>query len=596
MLINTLKKNSYSITMLNKLPKLYSYNTLAFYKQNRFPSRHYPPANKEWKHSVYVYNKDYLKSLAIKNEIVNHVIESFFSMNRKKVKGTSKSKRVRDLTRMSKTKQFYVSNAEIKQNSDKAIVTVYLFDRESQVLIRKLFFFNRFLEKNEILTLRKMLINTPLNNYKKFLSLKVKLFNRKKVPFRITSKKIELINRRKKEEIFKHRKFKSISNKKRYFLHYKLRYNNYKILLLNSLLKKKEKIKYFFIFKFTNWVLSLFNLRVYLLKYKNNEKFTKLKKGKLVITLGEKRTVKKKQAITFFFEDQKKMCIKLLNFVFFLLKHNRKTSLKQRCDISYLFNQFKQKHYRTFMKKQLKKEITAINCFSRFSLKGFKLGKATVMLKQCLHNIYNKKIELNLVNLKYLHMNSDILIKAIIIKFKKRRSDISKLLNKSIKLVQIPNEKYLVLKNKPTKFNLDVYKGMSTNNVISDNENNKRLFEKLSKQIYSYKGKIRHIYGGLSEIEIKNALNSVKYKLVTGVTLQAKGKLSKAFSATRAVFKFKYKGSLKNLDYLSNRDLKENYPTSYMLRSQYKPNLQYTLSSSTKRSGTFGVKGWVSSN
>jgi len=57
------------------------------------------------------------------------------------------------------------------------------------------------------------------------------------------------------------------------------------------------------------------------------------------------------------------------------------------------------------------------------------------------------------------------------------------------------------------------------------------------------------------------------------------------------VFKLKYKGNLKNIDYtLKTEKLKQTIPT-IMLRNSVKPNLQYTFAKSKKRIGAFGIKG-----
>lgn len=98
-----------------------------------------------------------------------------------------------------------------------------------------------------------------------------------------------------------------------------------------------------------------------------------------------------------------------------------------------------------------------------------------------------------------------------------------------------------------------------------------------------------------------NVITSLKYKWITGVRLEAKGRLTKRFTASRSLFKFKYKGNLKNMDYLNksvNNSIVGINKTSslHMIRNELKPNIQYTATSSKKRIGTFGIKGWISNN
>ena len=44
----------------------------------------------------------------------------------------------------------------------------------------------------------------------------------------------------------------------------------------------------------------------------------------------------------------------------------------------------------------------------------------------------------------------------------------------------------------------------------------------------------------------KIVLNNIKYKKVTGVRLEAAGRLTKRYTASRSIFKVKYKGNLVN--------------------------------------------------
>jgi hypothetical protein len=64
--------------------------------------------------------------------------------------------------------------------------------------------------------------------------------------------------------------------------------------------------------------------------------------------------------------------------------------------------------------------------------------------------------------------------------------------------------------------------------------------------------------------------------------------LTRRFTASRSVFKLRWKGSLKNFD-SSYKGL-----SSVILRGHVKPNVQYSIVNSKTRNGAFGLKGWVS--
>jgi len=86
----------------------------------------------------------------------------------------------------------------------------------------------------------------------------------------------------------------------------------------------------------------------------------------------------------------------------------------------------------------------------------------------------------------------------------------------------------------------------------------------------------------------KVILDDIKYKRVSGVRLEAAGRLTKRYTASRSQYKFKYKGNLAN-----TYTTIQGYPSS-LIRGNEKPNLQYTKLNSKSRIGSFGVKGWVS--
>ncbi len=52
----------------------------------------------------------------------------------------------------------------------------------------------------------------------------------------------------------------------------------------------------------------------------------------------------------------------------------------------------------------------------------------------------------------------------------------------------------------------------------------------------------------MQEFLINNVIYNIKYKGVTGFRLEAKGRLSRRYTASRSVSKVRYKGNLLNID------------------------------------------------
>ena len=232
-------------------------------------------------------------------------------------------------------------------------------------------------------------------------------------------------------------------------------------------------------------------------------------------------------------------------------------------------NKIQNIYYRTYIKKSIKrlkyymyyKQLLYINKakFENSYLQG---------LIDLIKKIYKKNIEFNIINLKYLYFNSDIYTQPLVLKLRKKRDllrYLKDLVNKAkIEKVSLNkrSEYYFNLENLFTRNNVDI-----TNNLLNNlMQYNKKNSEYLKKVI----------------------LNDIKYKRVSGVRLEAAGRLTKRYTASRSQYKFKYKGNLVNT-YSSI----QGYPSS-LIRGNDKPNLQYTKLNSKSRIGSFGVKGWVS--
>ena len=170
-------------------------------------------------------------------------------------------------------------------------------------------------------------------------------------------------------------------------------------------------------------------------------------------------------------------------------------------------------------------------------------------LKKYLEKIYKKNVEFNLVNLRRFYLNSDILSESITLKIRKNRRKLLKFLNTLKRKVKIRNKNNIYYKPILNKLN----------NV------DKKYLEGV-------------------------VLRDIKYKHVTGFRLETSGRLTRRYTASRSVSKLIYKGNLLNID-SSYRGL-----SSVLLKGNLKSNLQYTKLNSKTRIGSFGIKGWISSN
>lgn len=169
-------------------------------------------------------------------------------------------------------------------------------------------------------------------------------------------------------------------------------------------------------------------------------------------------------------------------------------------------------------------------------------------LKDCLERLYNKNVEFNLVNIKRFYLNSDILSESITLKLTKNRRKMLKYLKDVRKKIKINRKKILLVE--PTG-------------------------EKIFKESLNIESLTNKDF----------VISNLKYKDVTGFRLEARGRLTRRYTASRSVTKFRYKGNLLNID-SSHRGL-----STILLKGNLRSNLQFTKLNSKTRIGSFGIKG-----
>lgn len=234
---------------------------------------------------------------------------------------------------------------------------------------------------------------------------------------------------------------------------------------------------------------------------------------------------------------------------------------------------FEDQRYKDFIKKSLEKEILTlyVKQLLKFNLSKFE-NMYLLKLNNIVKKIYGKEIEFNIIQLKYIHLNSDILTQSIALKLKRRRNYILKVLKKLFKLIKIS------CIDKVTIINY-IEKNIRKKTLNDTKMFNKYFKDNLNKKLFSL------FYLNKKENLENLILNCIKYKDINGLRLEAKGRLSKRRTASKSVFKVKYKGSLKNI-YSSYKGL-----STVILRGYLKSNIQFTKLSSKTRNGSFGIKG-----
>ena len=175
-------------------------------------TKYLPSFSKEWKNTVYSFNKNTLKNIPVNDLNINKIIKSYFDLYFKNRKYAGSKfiylKRRRNLLR-----RIYVSNAEIKHTNNKAIITLYTVNREKKVLREKYLKINQKINKRLI--------------WKRYINLYKKNIN----------KIYKILNEHKRKNFYLGA-VQADSTSKKSFLKYKLQYLNKFIKLQNLYLKK----------------------------------------------------------------------------------------------------------------------------------------------------------------------------------------------------------------------------------------------------------------------------------------------------------------------------------------------------------------------
>lgn len=270
---------------------------------------------------------------------------------------------------------------------------------------------------------------------------------------------------------------------------------------------------------------------------------------------------------------QKKKLVKTLK-----IKHNK-------------YKNYENKYLKSFFSKCLQKEMILFYYKQIISLNESKFEKTYLSpLTGLIQNIYNKKVEFNLVNLKNLYLNSYIFSETLVTKIRNKKNRVLRVLIASVNMFQLASLNNLAIfddmynrKKRLQNFKVN-YVGLGKN-IKGDeiNEVTQKVYKK--KPLNAIEDNITQTISTTNSV-----LDSIKNKSITGIRIEAAGRLTRRNTAERSISKLRYKGNLKNMD--------SSYKgfSSVLLRGHAKSNVQYTKLKSKLRIGSFGLKGWVSSN
>lgn len=242
---------------------------------------------------------------------------------------------------------------------------------------------------------------------------------------------------------------------------------------------------------------------------------------------------------------------------------------KKKMEVFY--NQNK-KYSNIFIKNSLKKELLFLNYNQLLMLDIYKFSNVYLSkLSKFISKFYNKKVEFNIINLKYHYLDSNIFSSIIAKKLSNRKNRIHRIFTKALKFPKIFKLKYLKKRN----FMNFRYNNLDINNFNIKSNKKDELNTVINKL---YKTKLSNLR------KEKSIFKSLRYRKLKGIRLQGKGRLTLRLTASRSIKSIKSIGNLQDL-YVNNK------LGSVTLRGCVKPNVDYININSKTRNGSFGLKG-----
>lgn len=216
------------------------------------------------------------------------------------------------------------------------------------------------------------------------------------------------------------------------------------------------------------------------------------------------------------------------------------------------------------------------------SLNQYKLNQSRLLpsLSYILDNedlIGGKEIEYNIINLKSFIFHPYIFTNILGLLITKNKSfNLAKYMSFILKKARLPKVNDVKERTAVTR-NLDDLLIHYNDPKLISNINKTSNFNNLLNNYNKFNKDNNNIHNII--------FNSINYKHLGGIRLELKGRLTKRYRADRAIYRFRYKGGLRNI-YSSYQTL-----STVLFRGNTNSNISYSSFKTKRRIGAFAVKG-----
>lgn len=311
--------------------------------------------------------------------------------------------------------------------------------------------------------------------------------------------------------------------------------------------------------------------------------------------------INKKETFAFFLKNLKKniagLEVNVMEHTNVLLKEVI-SYLKERKHV-FLTNYSNKSYVIDYIKKCMSKEILSIRYKQSIYFEESKSENQYLLpLINLVERMYNKKVNFNIVNLKYFYNSGSIFSKALMTKLGNRKNKSTLLLRTSLNTFELPfSDKFTMYNDmynrRKSIQNLSVYNLISNstgNQIVDDIVHTKKNAQDILDQSLITLYNNNTVKSNTAETNLNEVIGSLKNKFTKGVRIEVAGRLSKRNAAERSTYMSKYRGSTKNSD-SSHKKL-----STVLLRGYSKSNLMYDKNKSKLPIGAIGLKTWISSS
>lgn len=131
-------------------------------------NKDFVPTVRDWKNSIYVYNKNALSLIPVASRLVNKLIKGYFNSYNFNIESKLRKERLRRRLRKLSTNKIFVSDGEFKHTNDKVNITLYVYNRQKLNYLLKLKkIYTSLFKKEKFLKKLKLIRKVGLNIFKK---------------------------------------------------------------------------------------------------------------------------------------------------------------------------------------------------------------------------------------------------------------------------------------------------------------------------------------------------------------------------------------------------------------------------------------------